>query len=129
MHARDGRALTLRPIRPEDEPALQAFASPPVAGGPPPAVLLQVKELNHQVAARLTQIDCDREMAFVLIDRHAEKPAVLGSTSISPTRKGRAEYAGAVRSDLKGRASAACSWRKSSSSASAAASARFGTKC
>jgi hypothetical protein len=130
VHARDGRALTLRPIRPEDEPALQAFVLRQSPEDRRLRFFLQVKELNHQVAARLTQIDCDREMAFVLIDRHAEKPAVLGLMSIFADPEGaRAEYAGAVRSDLKGRASAACSWRKSSSAASAAASARFGTKC
>ncbi|MGZ9034556.1 MAG: GNAT family N-acetyltransferase [Rhodospirillales bacterium] len=103
VHAPDGRTLTLRPIRPEDEPALQAF----ILRQPPEdrrlQFFVQVKELNHQVAARLTQIDCDREMAFVLIDRHAEKPAVLGLMSIFADPEGaRAEYAGAVRSDLKG---------------------------
>src|SRR5512134_111621 len=42
-------------------------------------------------------------MAFVLIDPHAEKPAVLGLMSIFADPEGaRAEYAGAVRSDLKG---------------------------
>ena len=64
---------------------------------------MQVKELNHQVAARLTQIDYDREMALVLIDPRAEKPAILGIMSIFADPEGaRAEYAGAVRSDLKG---------------------------
>ena len=42
-------------------------------------------------------------MAFVLIDPHAEKPAILGIMSIFADPEGaRAEYAGAVRSDLKG---------------------------
>jgi acetyltransferase len=59
--------------------------------------------LNHQIAARLTQIDYDREMAFVLIDPRAAKPAILGIMSIFADPEGaRAEYAGAVRSDLKG---------------------------
>ena len=63
----------------------------------------RVKELNHQIAARLTQIDYDREMAFVLINSRAAKPAILGVMRIIADPEGaRAEYAGAVRSDLKG---------------------------
>ena len=128
VHARDGRALTLRPIRPEDEPALQAFVLRQSPEDRRLRFFSQVKELNHQVAARLTQIDYNREMAFVLIDPHAEKPAILGIMSIFADPEGaRAEYAGAVRSDLKGQASAACCWRKSSSAASAAASASRNT--
>ena len=88
MHARDGRALTLRPIRPEDEPALQAFILRQSPEDRRLQFFLQVKELNHQVAARLTQIDCDREMAFVLIDRHAEETGSPWIRGISPTRKG-----------------------------------------
>ena len=42
-------------------------------------------------------------MAFVLIDPDAEKPAILGVMSIFADPEGtRAEYSGAVRSDLKG---------------------------
>jgi acetyltransferase len=102
VHAPDGRALTLRPIRPEDEPALQAFVLRQSPEDRRLRFFLQVKELNHQIAARLTQIDYDREMAFVLIDPHAG-PAILGIMSIFADPEGaRAEYAGAVRSDLKG---------------------------
>lgn len=55
------------------------------------------------MAARLTQIDYDREMAFVLLDPHAAASEILGIMRISADADGaRAEYAGAVRSDLKG---------------------------
>jgi acetyltransferase len=62
-----GPAL-LRPIRPEDEPALREL----VASMSPHAVRMRffapLKELPHSMAARLTQIDYEREMALVLAD-------------------------------------------------------------
>jgi acetyltransferase len=101
--ARDGRMLTLRPIRPEDEPALQAFVLRQSPEDRRLRFFSQVKELDHRLAARLTQLDYDREMAFLLIDGQAEEPAILGIMSIfTDSNRVRAEYAGAVRSDLKG---------------------------
>ncbi|MBK8211689.1 MAG: GNAT family N-acetyltransferase [Rhodospirillales bacterium] len=104
VSARDGRMLTLRPIRPEDEPALQAFVLCQSPEDRRLRFFSQIKELDHQLAARLTQIDYDREMAFLLIDGQADVPTILGIMSIftDPNRV-RAEYAGAVRSDLKGK--------------------------
>ena len=62
----DGRRFQLRPVRPEDEPALQvAFAKLS-----PEEIHLRfmyfIKTLGHAAAARFTQIDYDREMALVL---------------------------------------------------------------
>jgi acetyltransferase len=64
----EGRHLQLRPIRPEDEPALrQAFAKLT-----PEEVRLRffvpMPTLSHAAAARLTQIDYDREMALILTE-------------------------------------------------------------
>ena len=62
----DGRSLSLRPIMPEDEPSLQAM----VRRMPTEDLRLRffrpIKELSHAMAARLTQIDYDREMALVV---------------------------------------------------------------
>ncbi len=64
----DGRELLLRPIVPEDEPALdRAFARLD-----PDEIrqrfLQPMRTLNHIMAARFTQLDYDREMALVLAD-------------------------------------------------------------
>jgi acetyltransferase len=64
----DGRRFLLRPIRPEDEPALQrAFARLT-----PEEVRMRffapMRALDHAAAARLTQIDYDREMALILTE-------------------------------------------------------------
>ncbi|MDG4597835.1 MAG: GNAT family N-acetyltransferase [Candidatus Contendobacter sp.] len=62
----DGRSLLLRPILPEDEPALQAM----VGRMPPEDIrwrfFQSFKELPRDMAARLTQLDYDREMKLVL---------------------------------------------------------------
>ncbi len=61
----DGRALTLRPIRPEDAEREQAF----VRGLSPEARRLRflqaIKELSPAMLAQFTQIDYAREMALV----------------------------------------------------------------
>jgi acetyltransferase len=64
----DGRSLLLRPIRPEDEPALIAAFH----RLSPESVRLRffapMKELSHASAVRLTQLDYDRQMALVLAE-------------------------------------------------------------
>ena len=65
----DGRAFVLRPIRPEDEPALlrgfERLSEDEVRA----RFFVPMKTLPHVTAARFTQIDYDREMAFVLVER------------------------------------------------------------
>jgi acetyltransferase len=73
----DGQRLLLRPIRPEDEPAFQRF----FASLPPEDIRLRflhpMKLLPKTLAARLTQIDYDREMALVLTDGDGRQAADL----------------------------------------------------
>lgn len=100
---RTGKRLILRPIRPEDEPALQAF----VRDMSPEDVRMRffspLRELDHRFGARLTQIDYDREMALVAIDPEVDGTAIWGVMRISADASGTsAEYAGSVRSNLKG---------------------------
>jgi len=69
----DGETLLLRPIRPEDEPAFQRL----FAGLSPEAIRLRflhpMKMLPKTLAARLTQIDYDREMALVLTENDGRR--------------------------------------------------------
>ena len=97
---RDGTVLQMRPLRPEDEPRLQDL----VAHMTPEDLRLRfftpVRALSHTLAARLSQLDYDREMALL---------AEFDGTAVGVARfsadpdKFRAEYAIAVRSDWKGR--------------------------
>ncbi len=100
---RRGQTLLLRPMRPEDEPALRTF----VRNLDPNDIRLRffspIKELDPRFAARLTQIDYDREMAFVAVDPAAPDGGLWGVMRVSADANAvSAEYAGAVRSDLKG---------------------------
>src|SRR3546814_2488117 len=64
----DGSTATVRPIRPEDEPAIADM----LARSSPEDLRLRffapIRQLSHESAARLTQIDYGREMAFVAVD-------------------------------------------------------------
>ncbi|MCQ4160245.1 GNAT family N-acetyltransferase [Roseomonas sp. GC11] len=77
--ARDGRRLLVRPIRPEDAAAhAEAFR-----GLAPEDVrwrfFSQLKELPPAQIARMTQIDYDREMAFVAVEEPPEgQPRTVG---------------------------------------------------
>src|ERR1700753_3284091 len=65
---RAGKVLGVRPIRPDDEPMLQAFSRRLTAEDMRLRFFGPLRELSHEMAARLTQIDYDREMAFLLLD-------------------------------------------------------------
>ncbi len=101
----DGRSFLLRPIRPEDEPLLQDMLAHSTSEDIRLRFFTPLKQLTHEVAARLSQIDYDREMALVAeapaIDRAGT--AIYGAVRISadPDNE-KAEYGVMVRSDLKG---------------------------
>ncbi|MGB7996744.1 MAG: GNAT family N-acetyltransferase, partial [Photobacterium halotolerans] len=61
---------------------------------------------NHEALANLTQIDYDREMAFIAVrlapDSHTETDIIGVSRAVSDPNNEEAEFAVLVRSDLKG---------------------------
>jgi acetyltransferase len=98
----DGTALTVQPVRPEDEPLLQDMAGHMNATDLRMRFFLPVKQLSHQLMARLSQIDYDREMA--LVARPAGSNTALGVARYSADPDNlRAEFAIAIRSDWKRR--------------------------
>ena len=64
----DGRQLELRPIRPEDEPLVRSAIGALVPETARPRFLAPISDLSHDSAARLTQIDYDRELVLALIE-------------------------------------------------------------
>lgn len=96
-----GRAIRLRPIRPDDERLYDAFA----ARISPDDVRLRFfaprVELSHGFVARLTQIDYAREMAFVAVDEASGELLGVSRFMADPDFE-RGEYAVLVRSDRKG---------------------------
>jgi acetyltransferase len=104
---RDGHVLIMRPIRPEDEPGFVKIFESLTPEDRRMRFLHPVQELPHSQVARLTQIDYDREMAFVLAGmNHAGEGFhdLYGSVRIiaDPDNE-RAEYAILVRRDAAGK--------------------------
>lgn len=100
---RDGTPVRLRPIRPEDARALQEMIAQSDLEDLRLRFFARMKELPPALAARLTQIDYDREMAFVAFPEGREDGMWgVGRLAADPDR-GRAEFALLVRSDVKER--------------------------
>ncbi len=100
----DGRMLFLRPIRPEDEPALHATFAKLTLEEIRLRFFVPFKTLSHVMAARFTQIDYDREMSLVLTHRGVVgRTELYGIVSINadPDNE-RAEYAIIIRRDMSG---------------------------
>ncbi|MBP0616886.1 bifunctional acetate--CoA ligase family protein/GNAT family N-acetyltransferase [Jiella mangrovi] len=103
---RDETRFLLRPIRPEDENALAEM----VLKCTPDDLRLRfmglIKALPHQTAARFSQIDYDREMAFVAVEPqsgHGEGPIYGVVRLVADPENETAEFAVLVRSDMKGK--------------------------
>lgn len=99
-----GRVVRLRPIRPEDEPEHLTFFS----RLRPEDIRLRffgtLGKLTHPAMVRFTQIDYDREMAFLAIALDASgKPETLGEVrAMADADNLTAEYSIIVRSDAQG---------------------------
>ena len=100
----DGQQLLIRPIRPEDEPNFQKI----FAGMTPEEIRLRflhpMNTMPHSLAARLTQIDYDREMSLVVEGKSATGQAELyGMVQITADPdKERAEFAIMLHHDMTG---------------------------
>ncbi len=100
-----GRPVLLRPIRPEDEPAHREFLSRLDEEDVRYRFFHVLRTLPRSELARLTQIDYDREMAFIATaDDETGQPETLGVVRVMADPDNRqAEFAIVVRSDLKGK--------------------------
>jgi acetyltransferase len=95
-----GERLRIRPIRPDDEGLLQVFTRHVTAEDIRLRFFGPLRELSHEMAARLSQIDYDREMAFLLLDR--EELLGVGRLYADPSFE-QAEFALIVASDRQRR--------------------------
>lgn len=97
----NGRRLTVRPVRPEDEALYRDFFGSVGENDLRLRFFAPVKEFSHTFVARLTQIDYSRAMALIVIDDSTGQ--MLGGVRIhSDANHETGEYAILVRSDLKG---------------------------
>lgn len=94
-----GRAVLLRPIRPEDEARHRAFLEASTPDDLRMRFFQAPHRMSHDELARLTQIDYEREMAFVVVDEAGQTLGV--SRLVRDPDNVEAEFAVMVRSDLK----------------------------
>ncbi len=101
---RSGREILLRPIRPEDEPAHQTLLTHMTPEDLRFRFFDSVRQLGHSQMARLTQIDYDREMAFIAAAQgEGGETETLGVVrTVTDPDNVAAEFAVLVRSDLQG---------------------------
>lgn len=74
----DGQTVTIRPINPEDAPLEQEFVQGLSAESRYFRFMNTIRELAPAQLIRLTQIDYDREMAFVAVIQEDEHPMEVG---------------------------------------------------
>ncbi|MDR0217961.1 MAG: bifunctional acetate--CoA ligase family protein/GNAT family N-acetyltransferase [Enterobacteriaceae bacterium] len=103
IYIKEGIECLLRPILPEDEPLLKEFIGQVTKEDLYYRYFSEISEFTHDDLANMTQIDYDREMAFVAIRHPATVPEIIGVVrAMADPDNIEAEFAVLVRSDLKG---------------------------
>ncbi len=102
VQLKGGETVLLRPILPEDEPMHAEFMRGVSKEDLYKRFFSDVGEINHEMLANFTQIDFDREIAFVAVTQQ-EDPQIIGvSRALINPQNTDAEFAILIRSDLKG---------------------------
>jgi len=101
----EGRSLLLRPIRPEDRPRHETFLAKNTPADMHARFFRMVRQLPASEMARFTQIDYEREMAFIAVgenEQGVEETLGVARAHADPDNV-EAEFAIIVRSDIKGK--------------------------
>ena len=95
-----GVSITLRPIRPEDEPRLVAFYAHATPADMRLRFFLMRREVPHSELARFSQIDYDRDMTFIALPPEGTELPMLGEVRAccDPDNQ-RAEFAIQIATD------------------------------
>ena len=83
---RDGRSFAIRPIKPEDEPALMAFLERIDAEDLRLRFFSSLRHFSHHFVARLTQLDYGRTIAFLALDQASDE--ILGVVRLQQGKGG-----------------------------------------
>lgn len=101
-----GEPLLLRPIRPEDEPRLRDFYAQAAPQDLRLRFFLARREVPRSELARYSQIDYDREMTFVAVDREGRLVGEVRAACDPDNLQ--AEFGLQVRSEWQGRGLGRC---------------------
>ena len=97
----DGTVIRLRSVRPEDERLLQDLAAHMSPEDMRFRFLAAMRGLSHELAARLSHIDHDRDVVLLAFAEGDEEVLGVARFSADPDKRA-AEFAIAVRTDWKG---------------------------
>jgi acetyltransferase len=98
----DGLELFVRPLRPEDEPAVVELFKMVTQRDLRLRFFAPVKEFSHPFVARLTQLDYGRAIAFAAFEGSTDTMLGLVHLHVDANHEA-GEYAILLRSDFKGR--------------------------
>ena len=100
-----GETVTIRPIRPEDEAAHNELLGAMTPEDLRMRFFGAVRSFDHSQVARMTQIDYDREMAFIVsfTDVSGRDHTLAVARAVADPDNETAEFAIAVRPDQKGK--------------------------
>jgi acetyltransferase len=98
---RNGSAVLIRPVRPEDERLYGPFFARVAPDDLRLRFFAPIKEFSHIFIARMTQLDYARAMAFVALEQATGDLLGVGRLHANADYD-KAEYAVLVRSDVKG---------------------------
>ncbi len=107
-HEAAGETLVIRPIRPEDATAHQAFFARLSPQDVRYRFFSAIRALSAEQVVRLTQVDYEREMALIAV-RPGDPTLGRGEETVGVARlvreidRGTAEFAVVVQGDMKGR--------------------------
>jgi acetyltransferase len=101
-HLPSGAEVTLRPIRPEDEPLEHEMFTTLSEASLRERFYQTIKSITHAMHVRFCNIDYDREMAIVAEIREHDQRRIVGIASyvIEPTRK-KCEFSVLVHDDYR----------------------------
>jgi acetyltransferase len=102
IELRSGETVKMRPIRPEDARAMQRAFTVMDPEDVRMRLFAPVAMLSDEMAARMTQVDYDREMAFVIEDPHNAGELWGGARVVADPDNVEAEFSVTVLSNLKG---------------------------
>lgn len=100
---RSGRPITIRPIRAEDEHAHLEFHEAMSAESLRMRFFTHRHRFSHRQMTLLTQLDYDREMAFVVVENEGDKESILGVVRTwTDSDNILCEFAVMIREDITG---------------------------
>lgn len=98
----DGRQFNVRALRPQDAPLLEEFGRHLSPEDMRFRFFIPLHGIDHQLAARLSQLDYDREIALIATQMEATRDAIAIARFHADPDNIEAEFAVTVRSDLQG---------------------------